>query len=90
MVVNIAIWEKPCSIMPNVLCFKERTYIGVATYQEGDFQAVLDAIASGAMRPEGMITKKIKLDQVVEEGFLALVNDKENQVKILVESGSAS
>lgn len=85
-IVNIALWEKPCSFHPNYFNFKERKYIGVATYQEGDFQAVLDAISSGKMKPDAMITKRIKLTEVVEEGFLALINDKENQVKILVEA----
>ena len=45
--VNIAVWEKPASIHPNTLVFRERNYMGVATYVEGDFQAVIDAIASG-------------------------------------------
>ena len=45
--VNIAIWEKTAIITPNWLCFREKKYIGVATYQEGDFQAVIDALASG-------------------------------------------
>jgi len=88
-IVNIALWEKPCSITPNLFNFKERRYLGVATYQEGDFQQVLNAIASGDMKPEGMITKRIRLDEVLEEGFEALINDKENQVKILVEAGAA-
>lgn len=48
--VNIAIWEKTATITPNWLCFRERTYMGVATYQEGDFQDVLDAISSGKSR----------------------------------------
>jgi len=89
-VVNIAIWEKPCTITPNLFNFKERSYLGVATYQAGDFQQVLDAISSGRMRPEGMITKKIKLNEVVEEGFMSLVNDKDNQVKILVQANELS
>lgn len=41
------------------------------------------------MKPDGMITKTIKLDEVVEEGFNALINDKENQVKILVDVGNS-
>ena len=45
--VNIAIWEKTATITPNVLCFRERSYIGVATYVEGDFPDVIDALASG-------------------------------------------
>lgn len=32
-----------------------------------------------------MITRKIQLDEVEEKGFKALIEDKDNQVKILVE-----
>lgn len=32
-----------------------------------------------------MITRKIKLDNIVEDGIKALVHDKDNQVKILVD-----
>ncbi|KAF2800741.1 sorbitol dehydrogenase [Melanomma pulvis-pyrius CBS 109.77] len=86
-VVNIAIWEKACSIVPNDLTFKERKYMGVATYQIGDFQEVINAISAGDMKPHEMITQKIKLTEVEEKGFKALINDKDNQVKILVEVG---
>lgn len=40
------------------------------------------------MNPTGMITKKIRLDKVAEDGFKALIEDKENQVKILVDVGA--
>lgn len=45
--VNIAVWEKSATIVPNRLCFREKKYMGVVTYQEGDFQDVLDALSSG-------------------------------------------
>ena len=48
--VNIAIWEKSATIVPNLLCFRERRYMGVATYQAGDFQDVLNALSSGMER----------------------------------------
>lgn len=32
-----------------------------------------------------MITKKIAIDKVVEDGFRSLIEDKDNQVKILVD-----
>ncbi|EOD48777.1 putative sorbitol dehydrogenase protein [Neofusicoccum parvum UCRNP2] len=83
-IVNIAIWEKRCSIFPNDFCFKERSYIGVATYQAGDFQDVLNAISEGRLKPDEMITKRIELDQVEAEGFKTLIDDKDNQVKVLV------
>lgn len=35
-----------------------------------------------------MITKTIKLNEVAEEGFRSLIEDKENHVKILVDVGS--
>ncbi|KAF5122519.1 (R,R)-butanediol dehydrogenase [Metarhizium anisopliae] len=82
--VNIAVWEKRANLAMNGLVFRERGYMGVL----GDFEAVLDAISTGKIKPASMITKTIKLDQVVEEGFHALINDKENQVKILVDVGA--
>lgn len=45
--VNIAVWEKAATLHPNDLVFKEKNYMGVATYVKGDFQDVIDAIASG-------------------------------------------
>lgn len=86
-ICNVAIWEKACSIVPNDLTFKERTYMGVATFQIGDFQEVIDAISAGKIKPHEMITQRIKLTEVEEKGFKSLINDKDNQVKILVEVG---
>ena len=60
----------------------------MATYGKGDFEAVIGAISSGRMKPQGMITKVIKLDEVAEEGFAALSKDKENQVKIMIDVGA--
>lgn len=36
-----------------------------------------------------MITKVIKINGVEEEGFKALIHDKENQVKILIDIGNS-
>lgn len=83
--VNIAIWEKRCNIFPNDLVFREKRYLGVATYVKGDFEEVIKALSDGRLdNAKKMITKRIGLDEVVEEGFKALVKDKDNQVKILV------
>ena len=40
---------------------------------------------TGDLKPEAMITKRIKLDDLVNEGIKTLINDKENHVKILVD-----
>ena len=61
----------------------------VVTYIDGDFEGVIDAIHSGGLKPEGMITKVIRPDEVAEEGFKSLVEDKDNQVKILVDMSKA-
>lgn len=52
---------------------------------KADFQEVIDALSDGRLdMAHKMITKRIEMDQVREEGFLTLINDKENQVKIMV------
>lgn len=86
-VVNVAIWEKPVPFQPNTLVFKEAQYTAVLGYQRKDFQAVIDALADGRLKPQGMITSTIKLEDIVERGIKALIEDKENHVKILVEIG---
>jgi len=83
--VNIAIWEGTAVINPTKMLLKEQKYMGIVTYARNDFQEVLDAISSGKITPEGMITKKIKMDEVVEQGFRSLINEKDKQVKILVD-----
>jgi threonine dehydrogenase-like Zn-dependent dehydrogenase len=49
MIVNIAIWEKSCTLVPNDLTFKERRYQGVATYSIGDFEEVIVSAAVEAL-----------------------------------------
>jgi threonine dehydrogenase-like Zn-dependent dehydrogenase len=45
--VNIAVWEKRATLQMNDVVFRERHYMGVATYALGDFEAVLEAISTG-------------------------------------------
>ena len=39
-IINIAVWEKPVTLDMQKITFKERKYIGIATYAGGDFQEV--------------------------------------------------
>ena len=80
---------------------KESSYKSVLGYAHEDFQAVIANLASGklsnnliwtmangylgAIKPSQMITRKIKLENIVEDGIKALIHDKNNQVKILVD-----
>ena len=59
---------------------------GTTTYVLGDFDEVLQAISSGDMKPGRMITKKVELKDVIEEGFKTLIQDKDNHVKVLIKS----
>ncbi|MDN4075370.1 2,3-butanediol dehydrogenase [Fictibacillus terranigra] len=81
-VVIISIWEATASIPPNELVLKERDMIGVLAYRN-IFPSVIKLISQGQMKAEDLITKKIMIDDIVQEGFEALVNDK-SHVKILV------
>ena len=62
---------------------RELTIIGTAAYRN-IFPQVIALISSGRLPVEKLITSVISLDEIVEKGFEALVNDP-SEVKILVE-----
>ncbi|MFP7492802.1 2,3-butanediol dehydrogenase [Terribacillus saccharophilus] len=80
----VSIWEKPAEIMPNDIVIQERSVKGIIGYRDV-FPQVLSLMEKGYFSAEKLVTKKIKLDEVVEEGFESLIKEK-NQVKILVQS----
>ncbi|KAK8005049.1 alcohol dehydrogenase [Apiospora arundinis] len=51
-----------------------------------DFQAVIGALGSGQLKVEGMITHRIKMDEVVAKGFEALIKEKDTTIKVLVDT----
>lgn len=84
-VVNVAIWERSVPFNPNWLVFREAQYQAVLGYQRKDFQGVIRALGDGSIRPKGMITGKIRMDRLVEDGYWALIKEKDKHVKILVD-----
>jgi len=86
-VVNIAVWSQRATLNMNDVVFRERGYMGIATFDNETFGKVIKAIGEERIRPKGMITRKIGMGEVEEEGFRSLIEDKDNQVKILVEVG---
>jgi threonine dehydrogenase-like Zn-dependent dehydrogenase len=61
-------------------------FIGLGlTFQLADFGHVIDALGEGRLRPGSMITRKISIDRVVEDGFNALINEKDKHVKVMVD-----
>lgn len=83
--VNVAIWEKEVPFNPNWLVFREGTYSATLGYQSKDYRAVIEALEDGRMKPEAMITRRIKLEDLVEEGIKKLLTEKDKHVKILVD-----
>ncbi|KAI9374723.1 chaperonin 10-like protein [Aspergillus egyptiacus] len=84
-IVNVAVWEKRPHIRINEMMYHEVKYVGAALYDEKSFMDVIDAISKGQLKPEGMITDKIRLEDVVEKGFKTLLKDRATHCKILVD-----
>ncbi|KAF9554997.1 alcohol dehydrogenase GroES domain protein [Agrocybe pediades] len=83
--VNVAVWEKdPVGISMNLVTAREINIIGILGYT-GIHPELIEAVASGKINDlEELITRKIPIEDVVEKGIMALLNDKDSQVKILV------
>jgi (R,R)-butanediol dehydrogenase/meso-butanediol dehydrogenase/diacetyl reductase len=82
-VVNVAIWGHEASVAMNDLVFREVTVVGSLAYA-GDHPATIEMVASGKVDPFQFITGRIGLDDIVTSGFEELINNKEENVKILV------
>ncbi|MNE71009.1 hypothetical protein D3C80_1668440 [compost metagenome] len=57
---------------------------GIIAYRD-IFPAVMDLMVQGYFSADRLVTKRITLDDLVAEGFEALVKEK-TQIKILVEA----
>lgn len=82
--VITSIWEKPVTYNLNSLVLTEKNVIGTICYCN-EFPEVIKLVSEGKIVTDGLITKKIHLDDVVKEGFETLTGpEKKKQVKILV------
>ncbi|KAH8425402.1 2,3-butanediol dehydrogenase [Aspergillus melleus] len=84
-VFNVAIHERPLQLNLNKLVCFEKRLIGGICYTRDDFAGVLQALVSGKVPAQDMITSIVPLSEVVQRGFLELINHKAAHVKILVE-----
>ncbi|WP_100403627.1 2,3-butanediol dehydrogenase [Bacillus sp. FJAT-42315] len=80
--IIVSIWESGAEIQPNNIVLKEKTVKGIIAYRD-IFPAVMELMKQGYFQAEQLVTKRIQLDDIVTEGFDALMKEK-NQVKILV------
>ncbi len=81
--VIVSLWEKGAEINPQAIVMGEKTVKATICYR-GVFGKVLNLMEQDYYPVDKLVTKKIKLENAVEDGFELLVNDK-SQVKILVE-----
>jgi threonine dehydrogenase-like Zn-dependent dehydrogenase len=82
-VVNVAVLPGEVSFDMNTLLFGEKRLLTSLSYTSNDFRSVIDALSKGLMDVANMITSKISIDRVVEDGILALSEGK--GVKVLVD-----
>lgn len=81
--VLVALFGKPVTLDAFDQVVREITIKGIIAYRN-IFPQVIDLIDSGRMDVEKLVTKRIKLDDIVTGGFEALVSNPE-QVKILID-----
>ena len=83
--VITSIWVENVSINPNTLVMTEKYIVGSICYNGSDFEDVIALLSQNKLQVPGYVTKKIALDDIVEQGFGTLTGpDKKAQVKILV------
>ncbi len=82
--VNVAIWGHEASVAMNDLVFREVNLLGSLAYAD-DHPATIEMVASGKVDPFQFITGRITVDDIVEKGFRELIDNKEENVKILVQ-----
>ncbi|MFI8684929.1 2,3-butanediol dehydrogenase [Rossellomorea sp. NPDC077527] len=78
----ISLWEKPVTFNPNIAVRKNVKISTSMTYMNV-YPKVIELLSQGMINEEFVITKKIHLDDIVEEGFETVINDR-SQCKILV------
>lgn len=81
-VMIVALYEKEVTLFPMDLTMGEGTISNSFCYSE-EFPEVIDIFAKNIVDLNLFITKKIHLDDLVEEGFETLIKDK-SHIKILV------
>ncbi|TNC48559.1 2,3-butanediol dehydrogenase [Rubellimicrobium rubrum] len=80
----VSIWESEASFQPNTVVLRERDIKGTIAYRNV-YPAVMSLMERGYFSAEKLVTKRIRLDDIVRDGFDALVAEK-SQIKILVEA----
>ena len=83
-VLIVSIWESAAPFQPNTVVLKERQLQGTIAYRNV-YPAVMTLMTQGYFSADRLVTRRIALDDIVDDGFEALAAEK-SHVKILVEA----
>lgn len=82
--VVVAMYHEAATIDPGTFMVTEKGRTGSFAYTRDDFQAVIDAIDDGRLDPTPLITRRIRLDEILDQGIhLLLGGQRDTEVKIL-------
>ena len=82
-VVIVSIWSKPATINVHSVVMKELDVCGTIAYCN-DHAETIKLVESGKINLKPFITQRIKLDELISEGFERLIHNNESAVKIIV------
>lgn len=83
VIVNVSIWGHPATIDMQKLVLKEIDLRGTIAYVR-DHPATIKLVQDGKVNLAPFITARIPLENLIEDGFYALINHNETAVKIIV------
>ena len=83
-VVNVAIWEQSIELDPNDMVLSEVEVIGSIAYAN-EFPATMALMRDERVNAGELVTKRVSLSNIVEEGFEELAANRDRHVKILVQ-----
>ena len=82
-VVIVSIWSHPATINVHSVVMKELDVRGTIAYCN-DHAETIKLVEEGKINLEPFITQRIKLDELISEGFERLIHNNESAVKIIV------
>jgi len=83
--IIVGIFEEPSSFNFFSLSGTDKRVIGTLAYTIEDFKGLAALMAKGSIKAENLITGRIELKDIVDRGFLELINNKDENIKILVQ-----
>ena len=83
VVVIVSIWSHPAKISVHSVVMKELDIRGTIGYVN-NHEDTIKLVEDGLVDLEPFITQRIKLDDLISEGFETLIHNNESAVKIIV------